>query len=182
MADLTTLQTLSNGDVPKEGYYNDIFARKKKYTFTSAAEETHTGDTAFTTIKTGTLTPDDTSDNIILAAKVSCDLKNGDSGTVTYANLQIGSWNLIVGDVSGQLAVTGLTYTTKTEKVLVGQPYSTGATSSHAPTYVPMADSSYTVNFQIKTSAAGETAYARNVVITVYVLQGPMDSATPAFS
>ena len=184
MTDRTTFVEINDGDSLKEGYFNGGRTRMKVFTFSDATEETHTGDTNYTTIKTGTLTPDDTTNNIILGVYVSCDLKNSNAGVWTQARVKIGDWiNDLKTSGEADLGVLGTSYDTVTDNYLGGlMDPNAGITLFSAPGSVNMFESSYTVEFQIQTFNSGETAYAENVEIKILVLQGDWDTESPSFS
>ena len=145
--------------------WNDTFdalaIRQKTFVFADATEETTTS-ASFTTIKTGTLTADFPSNHFILGFKVSAELKHSGAGIVQARVTVDGN---LVGSV---MQVVGGTYTVDTDE-------------DRFTTTAFMNNSSYTIDFDLLTQTGG-TAFARNITITFYVIQGTWATESPAFS
>jgi len=161
MTTRTTLVSVSDGDQLNQGYFNDSFKRVKKFTLTSATEESTTSTSTTNVIKTGTITVDN-SDNVPIYISITADIKGySTDGTVANMNVLVGGVSMFADTESTSNYVTHSKVITNTQ---LGQ------------------QSSYTVDVRFYRSGGSDTVYIKNVTVTVIVVQGPMDTATPAFS
>jgi len=168
-------ELVADGDQLNQGYYNDIYnTRIKKFVFVSAAEES-TASTSWVDIKTGTLTPDD-SNNILLAAKLECELKTSTGSDYAASRIIINNGSIRVGIASSSSPTYVVANST-------GPLFdTTDASLDDSTDTAHLLDSSYTVDVQLHVVGTnGDTAYIKNVTATILVLQ-MMGETKPAFS
>lgn len=176
MAVLNSLQTIATDDKPAPGYFNDIFSRFKKFVFTDSTTDTVTSSTP-AVVKTGTLTPDDTSDNLVYMVRAQYTLVNNEATSENvYGRIDIGGETV---QIKNRLGGNG--ETSYDEFFVLGAQYTNfGGASNNGHFQIDPA-SSYAVEFYLYNGDNAASVSVKDVTLTIYVLQGPIDSESPSF-